>query len=235
MAPKSATSKAATRTAAAGKKHFPFKRVAAGVASASGGGSTWRAGQRRKAPKSVAVFMLIAAKYQKGDKAGQFTGAIYFRGVPLYVQNETFKTMLHKHTLTEVLRLNTELKLYTCKVWTAKQARMLLKAMKELDGCAQYVPEDIDESIFEHANATEISIINNIDVEVTTMVGLHGTTFPFKEILKEKGFTFLNELNGFDGVSMWIAPQATVDIEDLVALFHEYGFEVDMFDGVDED
>ena len=64
---------------------------------------------------------------------------------------------------------------------------------------------------------------------------LHGTTYPFKEILKEKGFTFLNELNGFDGVSMWIAPQATVDIEDLVALFHEYGFEVDMFDGVDED
>ena len=143
--------------------------------------------------------------------------------------------MLHKHTLTEVLRFNTELKLYTCKVWTAKQARMLLKAMKELDGCAQYVPEDIDESIFEHADATEISIINNIDVEGTTMVGLHGTTYPFKEILKEKGFTFLNELNGFDGVSMWIAPQATVDIEDLVALFHEYGFEVDMFDGVDED
>ena len=54
--------------------------------------------------------------------------AIYFRGVPLYGENEEFKTKLHKHTLTETLRFNMELKLYTCKVYTPTQAHACCSA-----------------------------------------------------------------------------------------------------------
>lgn len=80
--------------------------------------ATVRAGRRRSNPSSPAKFTLFAATYQKGDKEGQLTGNIYFRGKPHYSQNEQFKELFHKLTLAERLKWNSELKLYTVKVYT---------------------------------------------------------------------------------------------------------------------
>ena len=67
------------------------------------------------------------------------------------------------------------------------------------------------------------------------MIGVTGLTFPFKDELKAKGFTFTNEVNGEEGVQMWLAPQDDVDAEELIALFDDYGFAVETFDGVEEE
>ena len=63
-----------------------------------------------------------------------------------------------------------------------------------------------------------------------TKVGVTGTTYPFKDELKEKGFAFNNEVNGEEGVQMWLATQEDVEVEELTALFEEYGFAVDAVD-----
>ena len=228
---KASKAKASSATPPTAKtKKFSFKKL---PRADSDGGSSWKAGRRRANKKSKAVFSLVAAKYQKGDKEGQYSGAIYFRGVPCYGQNEEFKTKLQKYTLAECLRFNMEMKLYTCKVYTKKQARKLLGAMKELDGCADSLPEDIDESVFEHAKPAEVSLVSNMTVNDETVVGVTGTTYPFKDELKDKGFTFNNEVNGEEGVQMWLAPQDDVEIDELVSLFEDYGFTVEVFDGVE--
>ena len=69
---------ASAAAAAAAPKKFSFKKM---PRAESGSGSSWKAGRRRAGKKANAVFSLVAAKYQKGDLAGQLTGAVYFRGV----------------------------------------------------------------------------------------------------------------------------------------------------------
>jgi len=242
MPPKKASAKGGAKANAAAseaptKQKFSFKKIKKVVSSAE-----WKAGHRRASSKKVssATFALVAAKFQKGDKQGELTGAIYFRGVPLYGQNDKFKTEVHKSTLAESLRWNDELKVYTCKVYTAKQARKILSAMKSLDGCAKSLPEDVEESVFDDAKPAEIQLVLNLDVEGDSeegemMVGVTGTTYPFKEELKAKGFRFHDTVNGEENVQMWLAPQDDVDTDELTALFEEYGFAVEQFDGVDDD
>ena len=94
--------------------------------------ATVRAGRRRSNSSSPAKFTLFQAKYTKGDYEGQLTGNIYFRGKPRYGDNEKFKELFNKLTLAERLRWNDELKLYTVKVYTATQARLMLKTMGTL-------------------------------------------------------------------------------------------------------
>ena len=89
---------AAAAAAAAAPKKFSFKKM---PRAESGSGSSWKAGRGRAGKKAMnAVFSLVAAKYQKGDKAGELTGAIYFRGKPRYGSNETFKAKVHRLDLT---------------------------------------------------------------------------------------------------------------------------------------
>ena len=75
-----------------------------------------------KSKMSKAVFSLVKAIIQKGDKAGQKSGAIYARMKPKYGQNDTFKEDILIDLLAEPLRWNDELKLYTVRVYTIKQA-----------------------------------------------------------------------------------------------------------------
>ena len=222
-----------TTAAAAAPKKFSFKTLPRG----EGSGSSWKAGRRRSQKKSKASFALMAAKYQKGDKEGQLSGAIYFNGVPCYGQNEAFKEEMHKHTLAERLRFNDEKKVYSCRVYAAKQARKLLAGMKTLDGCADTLPDDIDESIFENANPAEISHRDQPRGERRDQPGRrHGHHLPtFKDELKEMGFSFHSELNGKEGVQMWIAQGNDLNIDEIIALFEEYGFAVETFDGVEDD
>jgi len=199
-------------------------------------GATSSAPTKMKAKASSAVFSLIKAKYQKGDRTGENSGAIYHRGRPRFGQNDKYKALLEKLLLTERLRWNDELKLYTARVYTATQARRLLAAAKTLDGGDKDLPEDIDESVFEEATAAHVTLFPITVHEGPTsqsqeMLAASGMTYPFKDGLKSRGFAFNNTVNDVAGVNLWLAPVEDIDKEELVSLFEEYGFEVEEFDG----
>ena len=197
----------------------------------SEGGSSLKAGKRRAGKKtSKASYALVACEFQKGDKKKQRSGNINLHTKPRYGQNEAFKTALHKHTLSEKLRWNDELKVYTVKVYTTKQARMLLKAARELEGGEEDLPDDIDAEIFDGAKSAAVDIVP-MTIEEEEVFAVGGTTFPFKETLKELGFTYFND----DGMSWWIKAKEDVDVDEVTALFEEYGFAVEVYDGVDDD
>lgn len=209
--------------------------------SSGGEGGSSRGGKSSSFKKSTATWSLVRAKYQKGDKTGEYSGAIYYRGKPRYGQNEAYKQLAAKHLLTERLRWNDELKLYTARVYAAGQARSLLTAFKELEGGEADLPEDIEESVFDEATPAEVLIFPITVHEGPTskdqdMLAVSGTTFPFKDELKTRGFSFHTTVNDEDGVNLWLAPHEEVDEDAIAELFKEYGFEVDVLDGVgDED
>ena len=64
---------------------------------------------KNKSKISKAVFSLVKAVIQKGDKAGQESGAIYARMKPKYGQNDTFKEDIQDDLLAEPIRWNDEL------------------------------------------------------------------------------------------------------------------------------
>ena len=67
-------------------------------------------------------------------------------------------------------------------------------------------------------------------------LAIGGTTYPFKDILKKHGFAFNNIVND-QPLQLWlrVEPEAQpdMDADDLEALFDQYGFEVDRYDGVE--
>jgi hypothetical protein len=222
MAPKGSSSKAKPA-----KKLFSFSKLP----RSSEGGSSWKAGKRRGGKKvSKATYALVAAEFQKGDKAKQRSGNIYVHAKPRYGQNEAFKTALGKHTLSEKLRWNDEAKVYTVKIYTPKQARMLLSAARSLEGAEEDLPEDIEAEIFDGAKTAAVDVVP-MTIEDEDVLAVGGTTFPFKETLKELGFTYFND----DGMSWWIKAKEDVDVDEVTALFEEYGFAVEVYDGVDDD
>jgi hypothetical protein len=206
------------------KKTFSFAKA---PRTSSDGSSSKKAGRRRTTKKSIATFELFAAEYQKGEKAGQKSGAVYQRGRPRYGANEPYKKGFAKYLLGEFLRWNDDSKMYQVRVWTPKQARKLLKAARELEGGEEDLPEDIDEAIFDGATEAAIDVVP-IKVEGEDMVAVMGTTYPWKDELKERGFTFTTEVE--EDVPMWVAPKASVDMDDLTAAFDDYGFTFEVYD-----
>ena len=60
----------------------------------------------------------------------------------------------------------------------------------------------VDESIFDDANAVDITMFPLVvDGELNMAVG--GTTYPFKDILTKEGFTFKNIVNG-QALKLWL-------------------------------
>lgn len=107
-------------------------------------------------------------------------------------------------------------------------------------GCEDDLPEDIDEAVFADANAASIDIVpmkvqDGATSQDEEVIAVSGTTFPFKDWLKTKGFSFANTVNGHEGAQLWLAPKDEVDTSELAAYFEEYGFAVEVFDRVDEE
>ena len=183
-----------------------------------------------------AVFSLFRATYQKGDKKDQYSGAIYYRGKPRYGMNDKFKAKVGSNMLVETLRWNDEVKLYTGKVWTAKQAQLILDSMREVsaEDAKDLTDVTVDETIFDDAKEAAIKIFP-ITIEGDVNLAIGGTTYPFKDILKKQGFTFHNVVND-QPVQLWLRvepEEPDMDADDLEALFDQYGFEVDRYDGVE--
>lgn len=224
----------APSAAAAAKKVYVFKKPTAGGPSSSSS-SAWKAGRRRSFKESKATFSLVAAKYQKGELEGQLTGNIYMRAKPRYAANDEFKETLAKVLLAEPLRWNTELKLYTAKVYNAVQARLALTTMRKLVGGDEDLPEDIDETVFETANTYHIDIVPMTVGEGPTsqnenVIAVGGATYAFNAYLKDKGFIFQSNVNGIEDAKFWLAPAEDVEVDELVAHFEQFGFPVDVYD-----
>ena len=60
-----------------------------------------------------AIYSLVRATYQKGEKKDQYSGAIYYRGKPRWGMNDKYKAKLIPSMLAKSLRWNDELKLYS--------------------------------------------------------------------------------------------------------------------------
>ena len=151
--------------------------------------------------------------------------------------NDKFKAKVGSNMLVETLRWNDELKLYTGKVWTAKQAQLILDSMREVsaEDAKDLTDVTVDETIFDDAKEAAIKIFP-ITIEGDVNLAIGGTTYPFKDILKKQGFAFHNVVND-QPVQLWlrVEPEAQpdMDADDLEALFDQYGFEVDRYDGVE--
>ena len=198
-------------------------------------------GDRRHAAnkKSSAVFTLIKAKYQKGDKKDEFSGWIYARLKPRYGNNDKCKAKVGDKLLAETLRWNDEFKLYSAKIYTAAQAQLVLDAMREVsaEDAKDLANVTVDESIFDDANSAAITMFPIIlEGELTLAIG--GTTYPFKDILKKEGFEFKHLVND-QPLNLWlrVEPEAQpdMDADDFETLFEQYGFEVSRYDGVEAD
>jgi len=59
-----------------------------------------------------------------------------------------------------------------------------------------------------------------------------GSTYHFKDELKDRGFKFQSTVNG-KLVQLWLKPKDDIDLDDLAALFMEYGFNVEHYEAVD--
>ena len=184
-----------------------------------------------------AVFSLVRATYQKGDKKDQYSGAIYYRGKPRWGMNDKYKAKLIPNMLAESLRWNDELKLYSGKVWTANQAQLILDSMRQVSAEDENDLTDVtvDETIFDDAKEAAIKIFP-ITVAGELNLAIGGTTYPFKDILKKHGFGFHNIVND-QPLQLWlrVEPEAQpdMDADDLEALFDKYGFEVERYEGVE--
>ena len=193
--------------------------------------------------ESKAVFTLVKAKFQKGERKDEYSGSIYFRGKPRYGNNEIFKAKVGEKLLAETLRWNDEFKLYSAKVYTAEQAQMVLDAMRMVSEKDEkdLASVTFDETIFDDAHPAEVKIFPlevEGDGEINFSLAISGTTYPFNKILKQKGFAFHNIVNG-QPLKLWLREepegQHEVDADDLEEMFEEYGFTVDKYDGVAED
>ena len=100
----------------------------------------------------------------------------------------------------------------------------------------------VDETIFDDANAAEIKMFPII-VEDKLNLAIGGatypsSTYPFKDILTNHGFTFNNMVND-QPLRLWLCVepegQPDMDADDFEALFDQYGFEVNRYDGVEGD
>ena len=183
-----------------------------------------------------AVFKIVAAQFQKGDREKEYTGAMYAWARPRNAKNIEFKEKTEQHLFTEKWRWNERHTVYTSKIWTIKQAQKILDAMLTIDGCKEDLDAKVDETEFVHANTYEIAIypetIENEDGEkedVICVLGTNGATYPWKDKLDNMGFKYISTENP----TKWRASSEDVNVNDLSDMFREYGFDVEVYDGTE--
>lgn len=211
------------------------KKLFKDVRSANEASSQSSPSRRRNGPKNdKAILKFVRAIFQKGTKANTFSGAVYMNGKPRYGNNETFKRNVNAKAKGQFVRFNGETKLYSVKVANVKTAISVREAMKTVSAEDE---KDLNESAptdediraifdFEEAHSNVINIIGSIDLNGTDNVGIKGATFDFKD-----------EFNALDAWSwdphskFWLAPLGT-NTDELEAIFEEYGFDVEHYDGI---
>lgn len=197
--------------------------------SPSSNSSTWTP---RTTKEAKAEFSLFEATYQKGDKAGEKSGNIYMNGKPRFGHNKTYKAKLDPLLLTERLKWNDDIKKYHAKLYAYEQAVMVLEASKMVSGDDERDLADvsIDRSMFKvpqiHIFPLELDTKEDGKVMHTAIAG---DTYPWKDKLKEAGFTSCYALNGVEGAKGWLSTSTAA--QDLVKDFKKFGWTVNEHDG----
>jgi len=195
--------------------------------------STSSSFKHRMSKEDKAEFSIFEATYQKGEKAGEKSGNVYMNGKPRYGHNKVYKEKVEALLLTERLRWNDDIKKYHAKLYSYEQAVMVLQASKKVadDDEADLADVSIDQSIF------KVPCINIFPLELKTKedgtvvhTAMAGDTFPWKDKLKEAGFTACDALNGIAGARGWLS--TSTDVKDLVQDFKKYGWTVNEHDGI---
>jgi hypothetical protein len=208
---------------------FKFKSSVPGSSSSSS----------KSSKNPSAMFDIVKAKYMKGEHTGQETGNVYFNGKPAYGENDEFKNKVMPLLLCEPMRWSHERKFYTAKIYNAIQAKKMYNAMMTLSTTSGLPDEaeadTIIDAAFEGITPAEIEM-SEVMVDGVEMFGIRGSTFPFKDKLKEIGFAYNKEVNGDDTAKMWLAklPLAT-EKDELINMFQEYGFTVTIYDEDDSE
>jgi len=216
------------------KKTIGKKRLFVNISTGSSSSSS-SASRRRNFKGDCAVLKFMRAKYMKGEKESQLSGAVYMQGKVRYAKgkNERFKEKAEPKLLGEVLRFNDEIRLYRAKVYSVEQAIMIREVMQSIskEDAADLASSPTDDEIrevfnFPEVNVPVINIISSMVFDGKEKLAIKGTTYAWrKQQLKDAGFEFAGD--GF-----WAAPLGTAT-EELEQLFEEYGFQVEHFDGVD--
>ena len=220
----------------AGKKLFSFKKLPRANTGGGGGGG----GSSKSVKNAAAMIEFVRCRFQKGDKKDQLTGTVSARFKTRFKQNEMSKEKVHNKSLIERARWNDEIKKYTLRAWSPEQAIMYREALKmvspeaEADLNKTAPTDDEIAEVFNFPEAKELGIHKTpLTIDGKEMIGFGGTTIAFKDEFKERGFTFQATIDDAL-VQLWIAPIDT-DTTDLEDMFEEYGFPLEVFDGVDED
>ena len=169
----------------------------------------------------------MEATYQKGEKAGLKTGAIYYNGKPRFGSNKVYKEKVEPKLLTERLRWNDDKKFYSAKIFSYEQAVMILDAMRTVSAKDEEDLADvtIDETIFGDTPQIQIFplMMGTAEHGDALHTAITGVTFPFKDELKKAGFSFAKNVNDVEGANGWLRlepeAQAEVTTVDLKALF----------------
>ena len=66
-------------------------------------------------------------------------------------------------------------------------------------------------------------------------LAIQGPTYPFKDYLKDKGFTFHATVNNMEGINVWLADQEAIDSDEIKHYMEEFGFSVSEFDGAEDE
>ena len=193
-------------------------------------------GRRGKQPTvGKAVFSAVRAKYQKGEKESQLTGAVYYRGKPRYGKNEKYKTVMQPHLLAESLRWNDQLKLYTGKVYNMTQLLKLKETHASLDEeeakDLEAPSNQIDQDLFNFDECKEPMITSlPLTIDDVEYHAFGGMTYPFKDMLKDEGFNFKHLVDG-QVAQVWAGdPDKKMTLMDAMI---DYGFTLDEYDGVE--
>lgn len=208
------------------------------VSTSSPTSSTFK---QRMYKEDKAEFSLFEATYQKGDKASQKSGNIYMNGKPRFGHNQVYKEKVGALLLTERLKWNDDIKMYHAKLYSYEQAAMVLQASKMVsaDDERDLANVSFDRSMFRvpqmHIFPLELDTTEDGKVLHTAIAG---DTYPWKDTLKEAGFTACKALNGVEGARGWLRKdpenedQEATGVKYLVKYFKKYGWTVNEHDGV---
>ena len=191
--------------------------------------------RRRNGPNDKAILKFFRATYQKGEKQGKYSGAVYMQGKVRYGKgkNESFKTKAGACVKGQFFRFNDDSKLYSAKMANVKTAIAVREAMKsvspedekDLNETAPTDQEIMEIFDFPEAQSNVINIISSLELNGVENVGIQGTTFDFKDDIKNAGWQWDQD------AKFWLA-QVGTDTKELEKLFTDYGFDVEHFDGV---
>jgi hypothetical protein len=175
-------------------------------------------------------FSIRRTTYQQGNNVGAETGNRMVLYRSRYSKKERAAPAINPLLLNETPRWVSEHRVYGAKVYTLKQARMILQALRDVEYPeADSLPQNVADAEFNDAKPAHIDIVPLL---MSDKIVLHGTTYPLLEKLKEFGYNFERNIEEMNNINAWTISRSAYDAASLTELLHEWGWTYEEFDGV---